>query len=103
MGFLSRLLQAIAFAPAIVTAIENLLAHRPGTEKKDAVLSFLQTALSMTDAVVSKEIVDEAKFREGLSQIITGTVECLNASVWAKNAGEAAPINLPPQAAVKSV
>jgi len=48
------------------------------------VMSFLQTALSMTDAVAGKEIVDESKFQNGLSQIINGTVECLNASVWAK-------------------
>jgi len=87
MNFLPRLLQTIAFIPGIVTSIEGLFSHRPGSEKKDAVMSFLQTALSMTDAVAGKEIVDEAKFRDGLSQIINGTVECLNASVWAKTQG----------------
>jgi hypothetical protein len=83
MNFLARLLQTIAFIPGIVTSIEGLFAHRNGAEKKDAVMSFLQSALSMTDAVAPKEIVDEAKFRDGLSQIIAGTVECFNASVWA--------------------
>jgi len=85
MNFLSKLLQAIGFIPGIVTSIEGLFAHKTGTEKKDAVMSFLQSALSMTDAVASKEILDEAKFRDGLAQIIAGTVECFNASVWAKN------------------
>lgn len=84
MPFLQKLLQAIAYIPGIVTSVEGLLNHRSGTDKKDAVMSFLQTALSMTDAVASKEITDETKFREGLSQIINGTVECLNASVWAQ-------------------
>lgn len=86
MNFLTKLLQAIAFVPGVVTAIENLLNHSSGTQKKDAVMSFLQTALSMTDALANKEIVDEAKFKDGLSQIINGTVECLNASVWATKA-----------------
>jgi hypothetical protein len=28
--------------------------------------------------------VDEPKFKEGLSKVIDGTVECLNSSIWAK-------------------
>jgi hypothetical protein len=95
MNFLSKLLQAIAFIPGIVGSIEGLFAYKSGAEKKDVVMSFLQTALSMTDAVATKEIVDEAKFKDGLAQIIAGTVECFNASVWAKNsqapAASAAP------------
>jgi hypothetical protein len=91
MNFLSKLLQTIAFIPGIVTSIEGLFSHRSGSEKKDAVMSFLQTALSMTDAVAGKEIVDESKFQDGLSQIINGTVECLNASVWAKGQNSQAP------------
>ena len=85
MNFLTKLLQAIGFIPGIVSSIEGLLAHKSGAEKKDAVMSFLQTALSMADAVGTKEIVDEAKFRDGLAQIISGTVACFNASVWSKN------------------
>ena len=84
MSFLSKLLQAIAFIPGLVNSIEGLFNRHTGAEKKDAVMSFLQSALSMADAVGNKEIVDEAKFKEGLSQIISGTVECFNASVWAK-------------------
>ena len=84
MTFLAKLLQAIGFVPAIVNGIENLFGTRTGTDKKDAAMSFLQAALSMTDAVANRQIVDEAKFKDGLSKIIDGTVECLNSSLWAK-------------------
>ena len=35
-------------------------------------------------AVANRQIVDEGKFKDGMEKIIAGTVECLNASVWAK-------------------
>ena len=38
----------------------------------------------MSDAITNRQIVDETKFKEGLSKVIDGTVECLNASIWAK-------------------
>ncbi|HTZ96991.1 MAG TPA: hypothetical protein VMB18_11375 [Terriglobales bacterium] len=84
MNFLGKLLQAIAFIPGIVTSIEGLFTHRSGADKKDAVLSFLQSALSAGDAMMSQEIVDQDKFKAGLSSIVDGVVQCLNASVWAK-------------------
>jgi hypothetical protein len=64
--------------------IENLFGGRSGVEKKDAAISFVQTALSMASAIESREIVDEAGFKSGLSTVINGVVMCLNASVWAK-------------------
>lgn len=93
MHFLSQLLRGIAFIPALVNGIEGLFGNKPGSEKKNAAMSFLQNALSMTDAVASREIIDPIKFREGVSQIIDGTVECLNASTWCKQ--PAAPSTLP--------
>jgi hypothetical protein len=84
MNFLSKLLQGIAFIPAVVNGIEGLFGSRSGAEKKDAALSFVQAALSMSDALTNRQIVDEAKFKEGLSKVIDGTVDCLNASIWAK-------------------
>jgi len=42
-------------------------------------------ALQRTEAVANREIVDEAKFKEGLSKVIDGTVECLNASSWSQH------------------
>ena len=84
MDFISKLLQGIAFIPAVVNGIEGLFGGRSGAEKKDAALSFVQAALSMSDAITNRKIVDEVQFRDGLSKVIDGTVECLNASVWAR-------------------
>jgi hypothetical protein len=84
MNFLATLLQTIALVPSVVNGIEGLFSHRTGTEKKDAALSFLQSALSMGSAVTDRQIVDQEKFKDGLGKVIDGTIECLNASVWAK-------------------
>jgi hypothetical protein len=84
MDFLSQLLRGIAFVPALVSGIEGLFGDKPGAAKKDAAMLFLQNALAMTDAVAAREIIDPVKFKDGISQIIDGTVECLNASTWCK-------------------
>ena len=84
MNFLNQLLRGIAFIPALVNGIEELFASKSGSEKKDAAMSFLENALATVDAVAAREIVDPDKFRNGISKIIDGTVECLNASTWAK-------------------
>lgn len=81
---LSQLLRGIAFVPALVSGIEGLFGNKPGIEKKDAAMLFLQNALSTADAVAAREIVDPEKFRDGISKIIDGTVACLNASSWRK-------------------
>ncbi|MBS1851319.1 MAG: hypothetical protein JST79_10435 [Acidobacteria bacterium] len=84
MDFVTKLLQGLAFLPTLVTGVENFFAGRSGTEKKEAALSFVQAALSLTDAITSRQIVDETQFRAGLSTVIDGIVQCLNASAWAK-------------------
>lgn len=84
MNFLQKLLQGIAFVPAVVNSIEGLFANRTGQEKKESALSFVSAALQLTEAVSAREIVDEEKFKAGLSKVVDGTVECLNASSWAK-------------------
>jgi hypothetical protein len=86
MDFLSQLLRGIAFVPALVNGIEGLFGNKAGSEKKDAAMLFLQNALSTLDAVAAREIIEPEKFREGISQIIDGTVACLNASTWCKQA-----------------
>jgi hypothetical protein len=85
MDFLSQLLRGIAFVPALVSGIEGLFGDKPGTEKKDAAMSFLQNALTMTDQIAAREIIEPEKFRNGISKIIDGTVDCLNASTWCKH------------------
>jgi hypothetical protein len=84
MDFLSQLLRGIAFVPALVNGIEGLFGNKPGAEKKDAAMSFLESALSTVDAVAAREIVEPERFRNGISKIIDGTIECLNASTWCK-------------------
>ena len=88
MNFLNQLLRGISFIPALVNGIEGLLGGRTGTEKKDAAMSFLENALATVDAVAAREIVNPERFREGISKIIDGTVECLNASTWAKGGAQ---------------
>ncbi len=84
MNFLQKLLQGISFIPAVVNSIEGLFGGQSGQQKKDSAISFVASALQMTEAVANREIVDEAKFKDGLSKIVDGTVECLNASSWAQ-------------------
>ncbi len=84
MDFLSKLLQGIAFVPAVVNGIDGLFGGRSGAQKKDAAMSFVSAALQLSDAVTARHIVDEEKFKQGLSAVIDGAVLCLNASTWAK-------------------
>ena len=84
MNFLNQLLRGIAFIPALVNGIEGLFGGKSGAEKKEAAMSFLESALATMDAVAAREIIDPEKFKDGISKIIDGTVECLNASTWAK-------------------
>jgi hypothetical protein len=84
MNFLGKLLQGISFVPAVVHGIEGLLGGKSGADKKEAALSFVTSALSITEAIAMHEIMDEAKFKGGLGKVVDGVVDCMNASVWAK-------------------
>lgn len=84
MNFLSKLLQGISFIPAVVHGVEGLFGAKSGTDKKNAALAFVQSAISMTDAVADKQILDQGKFSDGLGKVIDGVVACMNASIWAK-------------------
>jgi hypothetical protein len=96
MNFLNQLLRGIAFIPALVNGIEGLFGSKSGSEKKDAAMSFLESALSTIDAVAAREIVDPEKFKDGISKIVDGTVECLNASTWAKGGSQAPAASVHP-------
>jgi hypothetical protein len=84
MDWITKLINGLSFLPAIVNGIEGLFSNRSGVEKKNAALSFLESTLSLSEALSNREIVDDAKFRAGLGRMIDGAVECLNASAWAK-------------------
>jgi len=98
MNFLNQLLRGISFVPALVSGIESMFSNRSGNAKKDAVMSFLESALSTVDAVANRQIVDPEKFKDGISKIIDGTVDCLNASTWAKSGSQATPGSTPQSA-----
>ena len=89
MNFVNQLLRGISFIPALVSGIEAMFASKSGNEKKDAAMSFLENALQMSDPVAQREIVDPDNFRDGVSRIIDGVVECMNSSAWAKGSGQA--------------
>jgi len=93
VNFLNQLLRGIAFVPALVDAIEGLFRGKSGSEKKDAAMSFLESALGTVDAIAAKDVVDPEKFKGGISKIIDGTVECLNASTWAKSSPQPSTVN----------
>lgn len=84
MNWLPKLISGLSFLPAIVNGIEGLFGKRSGEEKKNAALTFLESTLSLSEALSNREIVDNDKFKNGLGKMIDGAVECLNASVWAK-------------------
>ncbi len=46
--------------------------------------AYANRTYGLMDAITNRQIVDEAKFKEGLSKVIDGTVACLNASIWTK-------------------
>jgi hypothetical protein len=95
MIFLSQLLRAISFIPALVNGIEGLFADKSGAEKKEAAMTFLENALATMDAVAAREIIDPVDFRNGISKIVDGTVQCLNASTWAKSGARSATAQQP--------
>ena len=85
MNFLSKLLQGIAFVPAIVTGVEGLFGRKSGVDKKNTALTLAQNTIQVTDAIAGKDIVDAGRFQDGLGKVIDGVVQCLNASVWSKS------------------
>jgi hypothetical protein len=89
-GWITKLINGLAFLPTIVNGIEGLFSKRSGEEKKSAALSFLEATLSLSEALSNRDIVDDQKFRAGLGKMIDGAVDCLNASAWAKQESAAA-------------
>ncbi len=84
MGFLGKILKVIAYLPALITGIEPLFGAKRGAEKRSAAVDLVGLLLNFTEAVSTKDIVDQDKFQEGLGQAVDGIVKMLNASVWYK-------------------
>lgn len=84
MNFLKLFLRGIGSVPSVIQGTEALLGAKTGQKKKAAALEIVGSAINIADAVSMKHIADSDKFTEGLGTIIDGVVECLNASIWAK-------------------
>jgi hypothetical protein len=82
--FLQKLLQVVAYLPALITGVEPLFGSGNGNQKKDAVLGLVGTLLNFAESISAKDIVDQDAFNDGLKKAIDGIVQVLNASVWAK-------------------
>ncbi len=84
MNFLKLFLRGIALLPSVLQGTEALFGIKTGPQKKAAALEIVGSAINIADAVTMKHIADSEKFTEGLGTIIDGVVECLTASIWAK-------------------
>ena len=84
MGFMTKLLKAIAFLPAIITGIEPLFGGGGGDQKKNAAVSLIGTIIGVSESIAAKDIMDENGFQEGLKKAIDGMVQMLNSSIWYK-------------------
>ena len=88
MDFLKVFLRGLAFLPGVLHGTEAMFGGGNGEQKRKAAVEIVGAAINIADAVTNKHIADADRFTAGLSAIIDGVVECLNASVWAKQASE---------------
>ena len=84
MDFVKLFLRSIALLPGVIQGVEALFGEKTGPQKKAAAVEMVGAAINLADAVTMKQIADSGKFTAGLSLIIDGVVDCLNASIWAK-------------------
>ena len=82
LSVLVALVSSQAQAPA-TTTISDVVYRADGTAAGGTLL-ISWPAFITSDAITNRQIVDEAKFKSGLAKVIDGTVDCLNASIWAK-------------------
>lgn len=75
-------LHAMSLVPAVVSGIEGLFGRHSGQQKKASAMTFVLAALQLRERW-ELEPIDEMAFREGLSKMIDGAVDCFNASSWA--------------------
>lgn len=77
-------------AEEIFRIVHRLLENLPRRFRKGALrtsrANVRQIVFPHLDAIASKQIADAGKFQDGMSKIVDGVVECLNASVWQSKA-----------------
>jgi hypothetical protein len=84
MNVLSMILSGISLVPGVVQSVEGLFGAKSGDQKKQAAIAAVGSAINLTDAVSSKQVLDPTQFESGLGKVIDGVVACLNATAWAK-------------------
>jgi hypothetical protein len=84
MDAMRKPLRAMGLVPGVVNSIEGLFGRHSGREKKESAMAFVLAALHLRESVENGEVVDEERFKQGLSKMIDGAAECLNASGWAQ-------------------
>ena len=62
----------------------GLFGQKSGADKKNTALPVVQNTIQVTEAVTGKDIVDPAKFHDGLGKVVDGVVNCLNLSACSK-------------------
>jgi hypothetical protein len=88
MDFLKVFLRGLVFLPTVLHGTEAMFGGGNGEQKRKAAVEIVGAAINVADAVSNEHIADADRFTAGLNAIIDGVVECLNASVWAKQASE---------------
>jgi hypothetical protein len=85
MDFMKLFLRCITLVPGVIQGVESLYGEKTGEQKKAAAVEIVGGAINLANAVTMKHIADSGKFTGGLSLVIDGVVDCMNASIWAKH------------------
>lgn len=82
MNFLGKLTQAITLFPFMIQGAEAIFGKGNGKSKQDKALELFNLTAGITEAIAQKDIVDQAKFTEGVKELNDAIVKVLNASIW---------------------
>lgn len=87
LGKIPQILGLVGTAIGIVEKIGGIF-HKgepvTGEEKKAAALALIHDSIEGAEIIAKKDIVDDDLFESGLSKVIDGFVDMLNASLWYK-------------------
>lgn len=81
MGAIFKILPIILpIAVEVVKLVEGLFGRGQGGPKRDLAVTLVKALVMAAEGVSGKDIVDDAKFSDGIGQIIDGVVAVLNAT-----------------------
>ena len=81
MNFLSSVLKATKHLPALISGAEAMFGKKTGVQKRAEVVEQIELMLNLKNAILAGDVVDEALFREGLGEAISGFVKMQKAAV----------------------